>query len=301
MTPARWQQIDRLLDEALDLPAEDRAAFLTQACHDDEDLRQQVEQILAGQEGADAIFENSPGSAMAEVFRGQTITALGGQKIGPYQILNEIGRGGMGVVYRAVRADDEYRQEVAIKLVWPGPQNTELLRRFRRERQILANLDHPHIARLLDGGRTEQGWPYLVMEYIEGVPITQYCQQQALPLRDRLALFRDVCSAVQYAHQNLIIHRDLKPGNILVTDVGEAKLPKLLDFGIAKLLDPQRHHITAHSTQAGLQLMTPEYASPEQMRAEPITTASDVYSLGVLLYELLTGQSPYRFKNHTLP
>lgn len=301
MTPARWQQIDELLDEVLELPVEERRAFLAQACKGDEELRQQVEQVLAGQEGADAIFENSPAGAIAEVLRDQTITALGGQKVGPYQILNEIGRGGMGVVYRAVRADDEYSQQVAIKLVWPGPHNTELLRRFRRERQILANLDHPHIARLLDGGRTEQGWPYLVMEYIEGAPITEYCRQRDLPLRDRLALFRDVCSAVQYAHQNLVIHRDLKPGNILVTDVGEAKLPKLLDFGIAKLLDAQRHHMTAHSTLAGAQLMTPEYASPEQVRAEPITTASDVYSLGVLLYELLTGQSPYRFKSHTLP
>ncbi|HQR36640.1 MAG TPA: protein kinase [Blastocatellia bacterium] len=303
MTPARWQQIDQLLDTVLDLPAAERAAFLAENCNGDETLRREVAQMLAADNESVEFFEAGPVGTMAEVFQGQTITDLGGQKIGPYQLLNEVGRGGMGVVYRAVRADDEYRQQVAIKLVWPGPQNAELLRRFRRERQILANLDHPNIARLLDGGSTEQGWPYLVMEYIQGVPITQYCQQRELPLRERLTLFRDVCSAVQYAHQNLVIHRDLKPGNILVTPPSEGNTgeAKLLDFGIAKLLDPQRHQITAHPTRTGLQLMTPEYASPEQMRGEPITTASDVYSLGVLLYELLTGQSPYRFKNHVLP
>ncbi|MBI3426773.1 MAG: protein kinase [Acidobacteria bacterium] len=298
MTPARWQQVDQWLEAALEQPLAERAAFLAQTCNGDEALRQEVLSLVAGSARADDFFEAPPVAEMSAALQRAESAVAPGQHIGPYRILRELGRGGMGVVLLAVRDDDVYQKQVAIKLVSPNPLQPELLRRFRRERQILANLDHPHIARLLDGGNTEQGWPYLVMEYIEGVPLAQYCQQQKTPLAQRLALFRDVCGAVQYAHQNLIIHRDLKPGNILVTAAGEAKL---LDFGIAKLLDPQHHQLTAHATLTGTQLMTPEYASPEQMRGEQITTASDVYSLGVLLYELLTGQSPYRFKSQALP
>jgi eukaryotic-like serine/threonine-protein kinase len=301
MTPARWQQVDRLLEAALELPAAERAAFLAQSCNGDEALRQEVLSLLAGSEQADDFFETPPLDDVAEVLRHKASAFAPGQQIGPYRILRELGRGGMGLVFLAVRADDAYQKQVAIKLVSPSPLQPELLRRFRRERQILADLEHPNIARLLDGGTTEQGWPYVVMEYVEGVPLTHYCRERQLALGERLRLFLDVCAAVQYAHQNLIIHRDLKPANILVTELGGVKRPKLLDFGIAKLLNPERQQLTAHETQSGVLMMTPEYASPEQMRGEALTTASDVYSLGVLLYELLTGHLPYQLKSRALP
>ncbi|MBL8169118.1 MAG: protein kinase [Acidobacteria bacterium] len=300
MTPERWKQIDELFDQVLDLAPAERAAFLRVNCADDAELRREVAALLAAHEQAGEFIEEPPHESVQEVLD-KTDTLIG-KHIGPYQIQREIGRGGMGVVYLAVRADEEYRQQVAIKLVWSGPQNAELLRRFRRERQILANLDHPNIARLLDGGRTEQGWPYLVMEYIEGVRITQYCDERKLSISERLHLFRDVCAAVQYAHQNLVIHRDLKPSNILVTRQGTVKL---LDFGIAKLLTTDVQQPTELSDGSPfttkMHLMTPEYASPEQIRGESVTTASDVYSLGLILYELLSGHYPYRLKSRALP
>ncbi|MEK7832066.1 MAG: serine/threonine-protein kinase, partial [Acidobacteriota bacterium] len=200
----------------------------------------------------------------------------------------------MATVYLAERIDGEFRQQVALKIVWPGANDEEITRRFKQERQILASLDHPNIARLLDGGTTEKGWPYLVMEYIAGQPITRYCRDRKLPLAERLRLFQSVCAAVAYAHRNLVIHRDIKPSNILVTEDGTVKLPKLLDFGIAKLLAPES---SEQQTITGLRPMTPEYASPEQLREETITTATDVYSLGVLLYELLAGAHPFDLKN----
>jgi hypothetical protein len=202
----------------------------------------------------------------------------------------------MGVVYLAVRADDEFNKQVAIKLVQPGPHK-DLLRRFRRERQILANLDHPNITRLLDGDTTDQGVPFLVMEYVAGTPITEYCDAHKLAITERLKLFRNVCTVVQYAHQNLIIHRDLKPSNILITVDGTVKL---LDFGIAKLLAADAALMALEKT-TGVPLMTPEYASPEQIQGNPVTTASDVYALGIVLYELLTGHYPYCFKDCSLP
>src|SRR5882724_6730752 len=266
MTPERWQKIDQLLDEALELQPREHVAFLDVACVADTQLRQEVESLLAG------------------------------QALGPYRLLREIGRGGMGVVYLAARDDAQFQKQVAIKVVQAGPHNKDLLRRFRRERQILANLDHPNIARLLDGGRTEQGVPYFVMEYGEGSPMTEYCDERKLSITERLRLFRDVCDVVQYAHQNLVVHRDLKPSNILVTADGAVKL---LDFGIAKLLEADPGSAISETT-TGLPLMTPEYASPEQIRGEPVTTASDVYSLGIVLYELLTGHYPYRFKDRSL-
>jgi eukaryotic-like serine/threonine-protein kinase len=307
MTPARWQQVDRLLEAALELPAAERTAFLAQVCDGDEELRQEVWSLLAGGEQAEDFFEASPVDAVAEMLRQAEAVYAPGSKIGPYRILRELGRGGMGLVLLAVRADDAFQKQVAIKLVSPGPLQSEMLRRFRRERQILADLEHPNIARLLDGGTTEQGWPYVVMEYVEGVPLTHYCHAQQQTLTERLHLFREICAAVQYAHQRLVIHRDLKPANILVTRDGAVKL---LDFGIAKLLSTEgpahtfadrRAQFTAHETLSGVLLMTPEYASPEQMRGETLTTASDVYSLGVLLYELLTGQLPYQLKTRALP
>lgn len=215
-----------------------------------------------------------------------------GNRIGPYRIVREEGRGGMGSVYLAVRADEQYQKTVAIKVIKRGMDTDEIVQRFRRERQILASLDHPNICRLLDGGATADGQPYFVMEHISGRSLAEYCDSHKLNLVERLKMFRTLCSAVHYAHQNLVIHRDLKPGNILVTADG---VPKLLDFGLAKLLNPGAYSDAAPPTAADVLLMTPEYASPEQARGEPITTATDVYSLGVILYELLTGGRPYRF------
>ena len=201
----------------------------------------------------------------------------------------------MGTVYLAVRDDEAYRKEVAVKLIKRGMDTDGIVRAFRTERQILATLDHPNIARLLDGGTTDDGRPYFVMDYVEGVPLDVYCDAHTLSILDRLKLFRIVCSAVHYAHQHGVIHRDLKPGNILVTPGG---VPKLLDFGIAKVLNPELSSVTTGSTTTGLPL-TPAYASPEQTRGEAITPVSDVYSLGVLLYELLTGHRPYRLQGHS--
>ena len=218
-------------------------------------------------------------------------------RVGPYRVERELGRGGMGTVYLAVRADDEYRKRVAIKVLRRGMETDDIVRRFRNERQILASIDHPHVAKLFDGGATDDGLPYFVMEYVDGRQIDDYCDAHRLSIADRLTLFRKVCSAVHFAHQNLVIHRDLKPENILVGADGQ---PKLLDFGIAKLLNPELAARTLYPTRVEMRLMTPEFASPEQARGEPITTASDVYSLGVLLYELLTGHGPYRLENRQL-
>jgi serine/threonine protein kinase/tetratricopeptide (TPR) repeat protein len=217
-----------------------------------------------------------------------------GRHVGPYRIEREIGQGGMGTVYEARRADGEFQHRVAIKLIKSGLDRDFVLRRFRNERQILAALDHPNIGRLLGGGTTQDGNPYFVMEYIEGRPLYQYADAQRLNLSDRLRLFIQICDAVQYAHDKLVIHRDIKPTNILVSQTGA---PKLLDFGIAKLLDPELVSDTTPQTTLGVRLMTIEYASPEQVQALPVTFCSDVYSLGVILYELLTGHSPYRFRN----
>ena len=282
MNPDRWKRIKQLLDEALAAKSGERAALLDRACAGDAQLRQEVESLFSSHERAGTEFLKAPAvdlTAMAS-------NALrSGRRIGVYEIISAIGHGGMGEVYRGVRADGQYTKDVAVKLVRGGYDTDSMLERFRNERQILASLDHPNIARLLDGGTTDDGIPYLVMELIEGQPIDDYCDANRLSVSERLLLFRQVCAAVHYAHQRLVIHRDIKPGNILVTKQGE---PKLLDFGIAKIVTP------IHDAQTTLtQAMTPEYASPEQIRGEPITTASDVYSLGVVLYQLLTGRSPY--------
>ncbi len=218
-----------------------------------------------------------------------------GQRFGAYQILREIGRGGMGRVYLAARADDQFKKRVALKILRSDFSDPEVLARFRHERQILATLSHPNIATLLDGGAGPSGEPYLVMEFIEGMPLDRYCDTHNLSITDRIVLFQKLCSAVQYIHQNLIVHRDLKPSNILVTSDG---VLKLLDFGIAKLLKPELMATMVDATGADRRIMTPAYASPEQVRGEPITTASDVYSLGVILYEILTGRRPYRLRSN---
>ncbi|HRC86147.1 MAG TPA: serine/threonine-protein kinase, partial [Thermoanaerobaculia bacterium] len=214
-----------------------------------------------------------------------------GSSIGPYRLIEVLGDGGMGRVYLAQRADEAFHKRVALKLLKPGMDSEEIVRRFRAERQILAALEHPNIARLLDGGTTDRGLPYFVMEHVEGKPIDRFCDEAGLSIPERLKLFQTVCSAVAFAHRNLVVHRDLKPGNILVSRDGA---PKLLDFGIAKLLNPELSALAPAPTLARQRPMTPEYASPEQLRGEPITTASDVYGLGLLLFELLAGKTPWR-------
>ncbi len=285
MQPDRWQRINDLFQSALDCAPEDRSAFLQTACDGDEALRHEVESLLAAYQPNDE-FTNAlafdHGVRLLE--RAQ---AQGEWRIGPYRVLREIGRGGMGSVFLAARADDAFQKLVAIKIIRRGLDTDDIIQRFRSERQILATLDHPNITRLLDGGTTEDGRPFFVMELIEGEPIDQYCDRLSLTIADRLKLFQNVCAAVQYAHQNLVIHRDIKPGNVFVTKEG---VPRLLDFGIAKLVAPGS---VSSRTMTMLRPLTPEYASPEQLRGGPITTATDVYSLGVLLYVLLTGRRPY--------
>ncbi|HEY3663701.1 MAG TPA: serine/threonine-protein kinase [Chthoniobacterales bacterium] len=291
MPPAadRWARVKELFAAAADLDPGQRATFLELECGGDEALRRELESLLESDERTDGFIEQPAFEIPRDLFSGEE--PFVGRQFGTYQVIREIGRGGLGAVYLAARADDEYRKEVAIKFVRRGLDTEDILRRFRNERQILAQLDHPNIARLIDGGTTDNGLPYFVMEYVKGEPIIAYCDGHALSTTERLKLFRKVCAAVTYAHQNLVIHRDLKPSNILVTQEGE---PKLLDFGIAKLLGPGDELFTR--TLPALRVMTPEYASPEQVKDEKIMTTSDVYSLGVLLYELLTGQRPYRLK-----
>lgn len=290
MTPERWQQIKNVLAEALEeLPA-NRPAYLDRSCAGDKDLRCEVELCLEHERELSPRFLNETAvpRAAANAMTAGSLPWVG-RRIGAYKTIELIGIGGMGEVYRAFRADDQYRKDVALKVVRAGQDSKVILARFRNERQILASLEHPNIARLLDGGTTEEGAPYLVMELIEGQPIEQYCDSRKFSVSDRLALFTQVCAAVQYAHQRLIIHRDIKPSNILVTSEG---VPKLLDFGIAKVLGSDLQSQSTETLTA-FRALTPGYASPEQIRGEPVTTASDVYSLGVVLYELLTGRSPY--------
>ncbi|MEM7354973.1 MAG: tetratricopeptide repeat protein [Acidobacteriota bacterium] len=293
MSPERWRQVRRLFEQASDMAVAERAEFLTRACGEDPALRQEVDAFLAAEQAAGGLLE---GAGLPSLSSPAPDPDLARQQLGAYRLEEKIGQGGMSVVYRASRADDAYRQRVAIKVQRQGLGSEHLVRRFRRERQILAQLEHPHIARLLDGGTTEDGRPFVVMEYVEGLAIDEYCDRHRCSIDQRLELFRTVCGAVQYAHQNLIVHRDLKPGNILVTADGT---PKLLDFGIAKLLGPEVGTEGPETTVAWLRLMTPSFASPEQARGGVITTASDVYSLGVLLYRLLSGRAPYRLEGRS--
>ena len=291
ITPERWQQVKHLLAEAMELDTARQRQFLDSACADDGDLRAEIDLLLAHRvDTSSDLMEQC--AADASLLRIDSDASRTGNRIGPYRILREIGRGGMGAVYLAERVDEQYRQQVAIKLIKPGLGGEPIQRRFRNEMQILADLNHANIARLFDGGETPDGLPYLVMEYVEGSPINQYCDEKQLSIEQRLKIFCTVCAAVQYAHQHLVIHRDIKPGNILVTGDG---VPKLVDFGIAKLLDQTA--VGPDLTATAMPFMTPHYASPEQLRGESVTTATDVYSLGVVLYELLSGRSPYRFKS----
>jgi serine/threonine-protein kinase len=269
-----------------------RQAFAEQTLGGDAEALREVLSLLRADARARGFLE----LPLVEPAAGGAAEAQGaawiGKRIGPYRLVGKLGEGGMSTVYLAEREDEQYRRQVAIKVVRSAFAGEDQLRRFRAERQILASLDHPGIARLYDGGATEEGLPYLVMEYIEGEPIDDFCDRRRLTIAQRIELFRAVCSAVHYAHQNLVVHRDLKPGNILVTTAG---LPRLLDFGIAKLLTPELLPAGPVTTVAWLRLMTPYYASPEQILGKPVTTGSDVYSLGLLLYKLLTGRLPRRF------
>ena len=285
MTPERWQQIKEHLNTALDRQGADREAYLKSVCGEDQELRSELDTLIRANDSAGEFLEKPATEAMPQYTR-----------IGPYQIIEELGHGGMGSVYRAVRDDDQYRQEVAIKLIRPGMDTAFVRGRFRFERQILALLNHPNIARLLDGGTTEDGLPYFVMELVDGLPITRYCTENKLSIQQRCRLFQKVCGAVAFAHRNLVIHRDLKPANILITKDGE---PKLLDFGIAKILLPEFAPDTTR-TIAAARMLTPDYASPEQVTGEPVSTAADIYSLGANLYELLTGSVPHKFGKASL-
>ena len=308
-----WERAKDLFGRALELDPSQRPAFLAENCPDNS-LRQQIEQLLFNYQKAGSLLDHpvldpsapegsdrSPTSQdsihLAETINGtESDDPLIGRQLGAYRLVRRIGRGGMAAVYLAARADAEFHKQVAVKVVEPGPDHHSLLHRFRNERQTLAGLDHPNIVKLLDGGSTPEGLPFLVMDYVEGCPIDDYCDLHKLSVDDRLKIFSTACEAVHYAHKKGVVHRDLKPGNILVASDGT---PKLLDFGIAKVLDPEPNSQFLLATQTGTRCMTPAYASPEQIRGEPVTPATDIYSLGVVLYELLSGHRPYRLTQHT--
>jgi serine/threonine-protein kinase len=294
MKSSRWTKIQTIFEQALQIDEGNRDAFLVQACEGDSVLLGEVKSLLESDGESNSLLD-------LDAFESVTpaeILDLTGKRIGAYELIRELGHGGMGSVFLARRVDGDFEQNVALKLIKHGFGSEDLIRRFQSERQILARLEHPNIARLLDGGISEDGWPFFTMEYVEGLPIDEYCNRNRLSVDQRLRLFQPVCAAVQYAHRSLVIHRDLKPSNILVTTEGAVKL---LDFGIAKVLseDESIGPNQPALTKIGSFLMTPEYAAPEQVRSQPVTTATDVYSMGVILYELLTGHRPYRFETRT--
>ena len=311
MNPSRWQQIEAVFQKAVELSPKDRAAFLSRECAGDFQLKNEVEKLLNDYDSAesfiespvwtDSYFVNSAAkkeiSASLDDLDNKVEDNLIGKKIGVYRLAKELGRGGMGAVYLGERDDGEFKQKVAIKLIKRGMDSDFIVRRFRHERQILASFDHPFIGRLLDGGTTGDGLPYFVMEFVEGDTLYDFCDKKRLTIRERLEIFRQICSAIAYAHKRNIIHRDIKPGNILFTKTGA---PKLLDFGIAKVLDADLIHESVNPTASMMRLMTPDYASPEQVCGSEITSSSDIYSLGILLYELLTGHRPYSFSGRAI-
>jgi serine/threonine-protein kinase len=298
-TPDRWPEVEAALDAALGAPPEDRADIVRRICSDDETLRREVESLLAAHEAVGGVLDTSVESFAAPLLA-RAVSAVPaestGMVISRYRLIEEIGRGGMGTVWLAERADGQYEQRVALKIVKRGMDTDEILARFRRERQILARLEHRNIARLLDGGVTDDGRPFFVMEHVAGEPITDACDRRGLGIDERLKLFAVVCRAVGFAHRNLVIHRDIKPSNVLVDGNGEIKL---LDFGIARLLHDGEE--SAPATIASPRFLTPEFASPEQNAGEPVTTASDVYQLGALLYVLLTGERPASGEDRRMP
>ena len=294
LSPDQWATVEELFEAASKLPNGERGQWLHSHCADPV-LRQEVESLLVciGEEGAGISAAVSKAAARAATETDPEARLLG-QHLGPYRMESIIGHGGMGAVYLGLRDDSQYSQKVAVKLVRVSAASRSAMLRFRQERQILARLEHANIARLLDGGTTAEGVPYLVMEYVEGQPIVKYCEERGLPVRDRLKMFLKVCDAIDYAHRNLIVHRDIKPGNILINAAGE---PKLLDFGIAKLMDPSAE--AEFATQTGMLAMTPDYASPEQVRGEQVSPGTEVYSLGAVLYDLLSGAKSHRIGENT--
>jgi len=289
MTGEHWQTLEAAFQRALELGEDEREAFVARFAEEHPDLGQQLRDLLAADAEDDAGLR-SPIAATAESLSQSSNDPWIGRTVGAWTITERLAGGGMGAVFLAERADETYSQTAALKVMAAQLVATHAINRFRAERQILANLNHPYIAKLIDGGETEDGVPYLVMEYVHGLPIDSHCDTHALDIDARLKLFRKVCDAVDYAHRNLVVHRDLKPSNILVDANGD---PKLLDFGIAKLLEADAYNQTIAMTREGSRAMTPEYASPEQVRGEAVTVATDVYALGVLLFRLMTGQSPY--------
>jgi serine/threonine protein kinase len=295
MTPEDDRRIADIFEQAVDLPPAERGDFVERACGDEATVRREVEALLA----LDAEVEAGAGSPLWSLSKAMPEGTLGATgRVGPYRLVCKLGEGGMSEVFLGLRDDGEFVRRVAVKLIRSDVLTAETTRRFETERQILASLDHPSIARLLDAGRTADGVPYFIMEYIEGEPIDLYCDRHRLTVAERLKIFRQVCLAVHFAHQNLVVHRDIKPSNILVTEMGQ---PKLLDFGIAKLLNPDLMIRGSEPTVGWVRLLTPEYASPEQILGKPVTSASDVYALGVLLFKLLTGADPYRLRERPTP
>jgi len=295
MTPEQWARVNDLYHAALALREDERDAFLERNCAATPEIAAEVRSLLQLSVEDDFIAHPDP-AAVSELIAAHDALALIGTRLGAYRVTDRIGTGGMGEVYAAQRVEGGFSQRVAIKLIRRGLETESLLRRFHRERETLARLEHPNIARLLDGGVAHDDRPYLVMEHVDGAPITEYCRERALEIGERLELFRTICAAVQYAHRNLVLHCDIKPGNILVTPAGA---PKLLDFGIARMLSADDDRLPKTAT-ALHRFVTPEYTSPEQIRGDALTTTSDVYSLGVVLFELLVGQKPFEFKSRSL-
>ena len=287
----RWNLIEEIFQNAVERPESERSNYLKKACEGDEGLRSEVESLLASDSGANTV-QNLIAGDIKDLEQASSSSETG-QQVGPYRLIRELDSGGMGAVYLGVRSDDQYFQIVAVKMIRKGMESPAHIQRFRAERQILATLKHPDIGAILDGGETDDGRPYIVMEYVEGQPITQASESRGLVIRQRVELFRSLCSAIHYAHQKLIIHRDIKPNNVLVTAEG---IVKLIDFGISKPLAPEILYGEMPQTDTSQRLLTPDYASPEQILGKNLTTASDIYSLGVLLFELLTGSQPYRLR-----
>ena len=293
MTIDRWNLIEEIFQGALERPPSDRKEYVRGACGNDEELRSEVESLLASDHDAESVI-HSLVDGDVEKLRQSSTACETDQQIGPYHLRRELDRGGMGVVYLAVRSDDQYFQVVAIKMIRKGLESPALVQRFRTERQVLATLTHPNIGAILDGGETRDGRPFMVMEYVEGLPITLASESRGLSIRQRIELFRSLCSAVHHAHQKLVIHRDIKPSNVLVTLEG---VVKLIDFGISKPVAPELLPGELPPTESCQIMMTPDYASPEQLLGKPLTTTTDIYSMGVLLFELLTGSRPYTLRD----
>jgi serine/threonine protein kinase len=290
MSPENWQKIKALFNAAVELAPDEREALFVSQNGVEAEILAEVRRLLTAEKKNN--FDD-PIAEIKHLWLTQEAEDLTGRQIGDYKILREIGRGGMGVVFEAVREKADFSQTVALKLLKRGMDSDAMLRRFRHERQILASLEHPNIARLLDGGRTDDGRPFFALEFIGGRPLDEFCDEKNLSINERLRLFLQICAAVSFAHSRLVVHRDLKPTNILVNRDGAVKL---LDFGIAKILTPENEE--HNQTVTALEMMTPAYASPEQVRGEIVTTSSDIYSLGLILYELLTGVSAYKLSSN---